>query len=47
MRYSMHCLMGATDNPSVGKYYIFEYDPKFKDQLKTMGSIPVNSSDGI
>ena len=24
----------ATDNPSVGKWYLFEYDPKFKDQLK-------------
>ena len=32
---------GATDNPSVGKYYIFEYDPKFKDQLKTWDQFPL------
>ena len=25
----------ATDQPVSGKWYIFEYDPKFKDQLKT------------
>ena len=32
---------GATDNPSVGKYYIFEYDPKFKDQLKVWDQFPL------
>ena len=31
---------GATDNPTSGKYYIFEYDPKFKDQLKTWDQFP-------
>ena len=31
----------ATDKPIVGKYYIFEYDPKFKDQLKTWDQFPL------
>ena len=31
----------ATDNPSVGKWYLFEYDPKFKDQLKEYDQYPL------
>ena len=31
----------ATDKPIVGKYYIFEYDPKFKDQLKVWDQFPL------
>ena len=31
----------ATDKPQVGKYYIFEYDPKFKDQLKVWDQFPL------
>ena len=31
----------ATDNPSVGKWYLFEYDPKFKDQLKEHDQYPL------
>jgi len=30
----------ATDQPVSGKWYIFEYDPKFKDQLKTWDQYP-------
>ena len=30
----------ATDKPQVGKWYIFEYDPKFKDQLKIWDQYP-------
>ena len=30
----------ATESPSAGKFYIFEYDPKFKDQLKTWDQYP-------
>ena len=32
---------GATDNPTSGKYYIFEYDPKFKDQLGEWDEFPL------
>ncbi len=31
----------ATENPSVGKWYLFEYDPKFKDQLKVWDQYPL------
>ena len=31
----------ATDKPIVGKYYIFEYDPKFKDQLGEWDEFPL------
>ena len=31
----------STDNPSIGKYYIFEYDPKFKDQLREWDEFPL------
>jgi len=31
----------ATDNPSIGKWYLFEYDPKFKDQLKVWDEYPL------
>ena len=31
----------ATESPSVGKYYTFEYDPKFRDQLKEWDEYPL------
>ena len=32
---------GATDQPQVGKWYYFEYDPKFKDQLGEWDEFPL------
>ena len=32
---------GATDNPSTGKWYIFQYDPKFRAQLKEWDEYPL------
>ena len=32
---------GATENPEIGKSYFFEYDPKFKDQLKEWDEYPL------
>ena len=31
----------ATETPSTGKYYTFEYDPKFRDQLKEWDEYPL------
>ena len=31
----------ATDQPEEGKWYLFEYDPKFKDQLKQWDQYPL------
>ena len=31
----------ATDEPEEGKWYLFEYDPKFKDQLKQWDQFPL------
>jgi len=31
----------ATESPSVGKYYTFEYDPKFRDQLREWDEYPL------
>ena len=31
---------GATDTPQVGKWYYFEYDPKFKDRMKQWDQFP-------
>ena len=31
----------ATESPSVGKFYTFEYDPKFRDQLKEWDEYPL------
>ena len=31
----------ATDQPEEGKWYLFEYDPKFKDQLKVWDEYPL------
>ena len=31
----------ATDSPSTGKYYTFEYDPKFADNLKEWDQYPL------
>jgi len=31
----------ATDQPQVGKWYFFEYDPKFKDILKRWDEYPL------
>ena len=31
----------ATDAPQVGKWYYFEYDPKFKDQLGEWDEFPL------
>lgn len=31
----------ATDNPSEGKWYAFEYEPKFKDQLREWDEFPL------
>ena len=32
---------GATDTPEEGKWYFFEYDPKFRDQLKQWDQYPL------
>ena len=32
---------GATDNPEEGKWYFFEYDPKYRDILKKWDQFPV------
>jgi len=32
---------GATDAPEEGKWYFFEYDPKFRDQLKQWDQYPL------
>ena len=32
---------GATDQPQVDKWYYFEYDPKFKDQLGEWDEFPL------
>ena len=31
----------ATDSPSTGNYYTFEYDPKFADKLKEWDEYPI------
>ena len=31
----------ATESPSAGKFYIFEYDPKFADKLKEWDEYPI------
>ena len=31
----------ATESPETGKYYTFEYDPKFRDQLKEWDEYPL------
>ena len=31
----------AVESPSVGNYYIFEYDPKFRDQLTEWDEFPL------
>ena len=31
----------TTEQPEVGKWYYFEYDPKFKDQLKKWDEFPL------
>ena len=31
----------ATDKPEVGKFYFFEYDPKFRDSLKKWDEYPL------
>ena len=31
----------ATDSPSTGNYYTFEYDPKFADKLKEWDQYPL------
>ena len=31
----------ATETPSTGKYYTFEYDPKFADKLKEWDEYPI------
>ena len=31
----------ATESPSAGKFYIFEYDPKFADKLKEWDAYPI------
>ena len=31
----------ATEAPSTGKYYTFEYDPKFADKLKEWDEYPI------
>ena len=31
----------ATDSPTTGKYYIFEYDPKFGDKLAEWDEYPI------
>ena len=31
----------ATESPSAGKFYIFEYDPKFADNLKEWDAYPI------
>ena len=31
----------ATESPSAGKFYIFEYDPKFADKLKEWDEYPL------
>ena len=31
----------ATESPSVGKFYTFEYDPKFADNLKEWDEYPI------
>ena len=31
----------ATESPSVGKFYTFEYDPKFADKLKEWDEYPL------
>ena len=34
-------LNDATESPSTGKYYTFEYDPKFADKLKEWDQYPL------
>ena len=34
-------LNDATESPSVGNYYTFEYDPKFADRLKEWDQYPL------
>ena len=34
-------LNDATESPSTGKYYTFEYDPKFADRLKKWDQYPI------
>ena len=34
-------LNDATESPSTGKYYTFEYDPKFADRLKEWDEYPL------
>ena len=34
-------LNDATESPSTGKYYTFEYDPKFADRLKEWDQYPI------
>ena len=34
-------LNDATESPSTGKYYTFEYDPKFADRLKEWDQYPL------
>ena len=34
-------LNDATESPSVGNYYTFEYDPKFADRLKEWDQYPI------
>ena len=31
----------ATETPEIGKYYTFEYDPKFADKLKEWDEYPI------
>ena len=31
----------ATENPQVGKWYFFEYDPKFRDSIKKWDEYPL------
>ena len=31
---------GATEEPEIGKWYFFEYDPKFRDMLKMWDQFP-------
>ena len=32
----------ATENPEVGKFYFFEYDPKYRDSLKKWDEYPLS-----
>ena len=32
---------GATDNPETGKWYVFQYEPKFKHALKQWDEYPL------